>query len=256
MLLFCCFWDELEGLVSLFCLRVIAAVSKKRWRIPAPVGMYNLGNTCFMSSILQCLVHCAPLQRYFLKDIGHNHEACLLYRKKNSGVTGGPNAETSRSKRTTSDTICLACEMDTLFLSYMGSSTGVDVLSAVRSSDENRSSGTGISSSSSANHLATATSTDGTVVQGAPLVAASMLSTAWKCVAMKHLAGYGQRDAHEFLHGFLEIMGRHMQLYRTRMYKAINRARPLNSVVDVTGANASQYGKLLLPCRQHITNGV
>jgi uncharacterized UBP type Zn finger protein len=196
---------------------------EEKFNIVAPVGMYNHGNTCYMSAILQCLIFCKPLQQYFLKDVGHHHKSCELYRSEEyaRATLSKSKVSSSKTKKASSSTtklaseICLACEMDCLFLSYFGITVGKNVVASIEESSRDlvgKKKGEAIE-----NNCEDVMDLE----KGAPLVISELLTSAWKSGKMNHLAGYEQRDTHEFLNAFLEVLGKNIVNFRERIYAAV-----------------------------------
>ena len=153
--------------------------------ITRPVGMYNLGNTCFMSATLQCLIHCKPLQEQFLSKLAHPYQTCNCVRA---------------GSKTTS---CLTCEMDKVFLKYYGNSVGIDAIASLEeqpshSTDTNPTT-TRVAPSDSCGH---------------PIIPSNLLAEIWKCKGMKHIAGHAQHDAQEFFNAFVDCLSAQALVYR------------------------------------------
>ena len=172
--------------------------------ITTPVGLYNMGNTCFISSVLHCLINCEPLENFFLLDLIHPYQSCEALR---------------------GDKGCLACELDRAFLEYFGSANGIDAIAAL---EEHELSASSLPRTRFLYDKSTTTYTKKRDKEfcGHPLILSSFLAETWKHVGMKQLAGQNQNDAQEFFSSFVNALISSDVDYRNASSKLKERSRP------------------------------
>ncbi len=205
-----------------------------------PVGIYNLGNTCFINAVLQCMIHCPLLQDLFLHQIVHPYKSCEALR-------WGSNKSS-----------CLTCGLDKLFLEYYGSSIGIDAIAALeeqRVPSQSFFSNT-IESNQNSSEPDSAFARDKKQhpeYRGHPIVPTSLLSEIWKNI--RSIAGHDQHDAQEFFQVFLDSLETHSIVYqnlaremRQVLYKsAIKRSTPFDlaqsKVAEIGMTNTHIFSK-------------
>ncbi|CAM9480760.1 unnamed protein product [Discosporangium mesarthrocarpum] len=179
-------------------------LSPKRRRLVAAGirGMFNLGNTCFMSSVMQqAMLHTSVVQSFFLRN-GHEQSRCEQLRNEipklvsqiqqlaSSSGGGGVGASSDGGEDAPVNNklkdYCLPCELSKLFK---------DILSKEE--------------------------VEATLEDTEPYVPNRLLEAVWG--SSEQLAGYEQQDAHEFLIAVLDNLHGHL------IQSAVNehRIRPL-----------------------------
>lgn len=138
--------------------------------VRGPVGLFNLGNSCYMNSVLQAFLNAPPLRNFFLADL---HGASCKLRNANSSSLSPHYSQYSSQ--------CFACAIERLVC---------DSCFVLEARAFARQKGSTVS-----------------LLPVPFLVPNAVLDIIWRNVS--HLASYAQHDAHEFFIAALNLLSEH-----------------------------------------------
>ena len=128
------------------------------------MGIHNLGNTCYLSSVLQVLLFTPLLQDVFIQKVGHDHLSCKIMR-----CVSRENCD------------CLACELDEIFIKVVSSTRGMNVVSILETIEKFR---------DSSEDQVTLSKNLISNLRGLPISPSKILQAVWNERSMKHIAGH------------------------------------------------------------------
>ncbi|KAJ1831753.1 hypothetical protein LPJ63_004051 [Coemansia sp. RSA 2711] len=82
-------------------------------------GLHNLGATCYLSVVLQALVHNPVVRGWMLSD-GHHPRRCRVGRAPTPGSDSGGDDEVVLSGGRAAQAACMACELEAAFQAVFG----------------------------------------------------------------------------------------------------------------------------------------
>ena len=156
-------------------------------KIVKTMGICNMGNTCFMNSILQILLHIPSLRSFFKSFMksASGCGGCLLNASSNSNSENSNSNSNSNTENVNSlNSVCIPCELSKLYSRLENCYNDLDL-----------------------NYKRKLSS----------IVPSNLLLAVW--TQASYLAGYEQQDAHEFFIALLDGLGEDCFSYKLIILK-------------------------------------